>query len=374
MKISEFAKRAGVTVKTLLHYDKLGLLIPSQRSDRGYRIYSDKDFLRLQQITTLKFIGLSLNEIKELLDEKEADAENIISIQKRALEEKKRHIESVMDVLNKAENQIKGNGFLEVEQLIEIIKVTNMESKVKEQYKTAENFNLRGNLHSYNINKIDWTNWCFNEMDFPNKARVLEIGCGTGELWYKNRHSIDEGWDITLSDFSEGMLQKTKEKLQEINHNFKYEVIDVVIARHMIYLVPDIEKALSEIKRVLVKGGSFYVTTNGREAMGELNEIMEKFDSRIGLSNNGMCERFHIENGEVLLKKYFDQVKRDVLSGKIVVDRAEPVVSYKASTIKGRDILVGERKQEFIKYIEEYIKENGNISITTKACIFKVKK
>ncbi|NMM62006.1 methyltransferase domain-containing protein [Clostridium sp. P21] len=386
MKISEFAKKAGVTVKTLLHYDKIGLLKPTEKTDVGYRVYSEKDFLRLQHITTLKFIGLSLNEINQLLYETGENLESMISIQKKALEEKKKHIESVITVFNKAENQIKENEFLEVENLIDIIKLTNMEVKVKEQYKTAENFNLRGNLHSYNINKTDWNKWCFNQMKFPNTARILELGCGTGDLWYKNAYNINNNWSIILSDFSKGMLQSTREMLKEIDYEFMYQEIDaqdipyedesfdVVIARNMLYFVPDIEKALYEIKRVLVKDGVFYATTTAREAMTELNILVEKFDSNLGLNNNGMCDRFDDESGQKLLKKYFSEIKIDFLQGKIVVHEAEPIISYKASTINGSSILVGEKKQQFTKYIEDYIKEKGNISITTKGCIFKVKK
>lgn len=386
MKISEFAKRAGVTVKTLLHYDKIGLLKPSEKTDCGYRIYCEEDFLRLQQITTLKFIGLSLMEINQILHESQANLESMISFQKKALEEKKKHIESVITVFNKAENQIKDTGFLEVEELIDIIKITNMENGVIEQYKTAEKFKLRGNLHSYNINKTEWNSWCFKHMEFPSKARVLELGCGTGELWSKNSENIKNDWNITLSDFSKGMLISTEKNLEHLNTNFIYEEInaqeipykdesfDIVIARHMLYFVPDIGKALAEIKRVLVKGGVFYATTTSRESMAELNELVKNFDSSMELHNNGMCHRFDLEGGGQLIKEYFNEVKVDILQGKIVVDKAEHIVSYKASTIKGSTILVENKKQEFTRYIENYIKEKGNVSITTKACIFKAKK
>jgi len=386
LKISEFAKRAGVTVKTLLHYDKIGLLKPSQKTECGYRIYCEEDFLRLQQITTLKFIGLSLIEINQILYQTGANLESMVSFQKKALEEKKKHIESVITVFNKAENQIKKNGFLEVDKLIDIIKTTNMENKVREQYKTDENFNLRGNLHSCNTNKTDWNTWCFNQMQFPIKAKILELGCGTGDLWSRNSHSINDGWTITLSDFSKAMLISTKNRLDTIGSNFLYEEInaqdipyedecfDVVIARHMLYFVPDIEKAISEIKRVLVKGGLFYATTNSCESMAELNELVKNFDCNMGLHDNGMCYRFDLECGQPLLKEYFDEVNEDILEGNILVDNAEYVVAYKASTIKGSSILVGEKKQEFTKYVKDYITENGNISITTKACIFKAKK
>jgi DNA-binding transcriptional MerR regulator len=374
LKIGEFAKRSGVTVKTLLHYDKIGLLKPSEKTEAGYRIYCEEDFLKLQQITTLKFIGLPLNEISHILYESGENLENMISIQKKALEEKKKHIDAVIEVFNRAKNTAKKNGFLDANNLIDLIKITNIESVVREQYKSDKK------------NKIDFDKWCFNQINFPQNARVLEVGCGTGKLWYKNKENIDENLDITLSDFSKGMLKSTKEKLKELKHNFNYEEInvenipyedesfDIVIARHMIYFSPNIEKALAEIKRVLVPGGIAYITVNSCETMAELNELAEKFDSSLGIDNNGYSVRFELENGDPIIRKYFSNVHVEILEGKIIVDDPEPVVSYKASTIQGSSILIGEKKKAFKKYLEDHIQKNGNISITTKTCIFKAMK
>ena len=310
----------------------------------------------------------------------------MITLQKKALEEKKRHLELVIDVFNKAENKAKENGFLDANNLINIIKITNMEKSIKEQYKSDRNLNLRSNLHSYNINKIDWDVWCFKQMNFIKNGRILELGCGPGKLWRKNKDNIDESLTITLSDFSKSMLKIAKDKLQDIEHNFIYKEInaedipykdesfDVVIAQHMIYFVPDIEKALREIKRILVPGGTFYVTANSCDSMAELNELAEKFAPNGGLNTNGFSSRFDLEHGKEILKKYFKEIDVEILEGKIIVDDAKPVVSYKASTIQGSSILVGETKRKFTKYLENYIKENGNISISTKTCIFKAKK
>lgn len=384
MKISEFAKRSGVTIKTLLHYEKIGLLTPSNRNENGYRVYLEQDFLKLQQITTLKYIGLSLKEINHIINENNENLENMICIQKKALEEKKKHIEEVIKVFDKAEVQAKENGNLDVESLINIIKITNMESTIKEQYNSDKNLNLRSNLHSYNVNKIDWDVWCFDNMNFCKNDKVLELGCGNGKLWLKNKEKIKGDINITLSDFSKSMIKSAKNSLKELNIDFKYkeinaenipykdETFDVIIAEHMIYFVSNIEKALKEIKRVLKPNGKLYITTNSKNTMHELNELSEKFAPNSGLSNNGLSERFNLEEGEKLLKKYFKYVNLNVLEGKIILSESEPLVSYKASTIQGKSILSGKKRLEFKEYLDNYIKENKQISITTKAGIFEI--
>ncbi|NFH70264.1 methyltransferase domain-containing protein [Clostridium botulinum] len=386
MKIGEFAKRSGVTVKTLLHYDKIGLLKPAEKTEVGYRIYCEDDFLRLQQITTLKFIGISLSEIAHILNESGENLESMVKIQKGALEEKKRHIDSVIEIFNNAENTAKQKGFLDVNNLVNIIKITNMQNSIKEQYNSDENLNLRTNLHSYNINKIDWDKWCFQKMNLIKCSKILELGCGVGKLWIKNQDFIDENSEIILSDFSPNMLKCAKNNLKNLDYKFKYKKInaedipyddesfDVVIAEHMLYFVTDIEKALSEIKRVLKPNGIFYVTTNSCNSMIELNKLAEKFDPNLDINNNGLSSRFDLENGEKMLNKYFNNIESEILEGKIILDKAEPVVSYKASTIQGNSILVGKKREEFTKYLEKYIEENKNIEITTKAGIFKASK
>ncbi|WP_346938461.1 MerR family transcriptional regulator [uncultured Clostridium sp.] len=215
MKISEFAKRSGVTVKTLLHYDKIGLLQPSLKTQAGYRIYCDEDFIKLQQIITLKFIGLSLEEIKQLINEKNQNIENIISVQTRALEEKKKHIETVITALNKAEKQIQNNSFLEVQQLIDIIKITNMETRAKQRFNDASKQYVTDSYH--------WrskTAELINELIKPNMNDiVLDLGCGTGKQIIELSRKIKLAIGVDISD---GMLKQAKANIEnERAHNIE---------------------------------------------------------------------------------------------------------------------------------------------------------
>lgn len=101
-KTQEFAKLAGVTVRALHHYDRLGLLKPKQRSQSGYRLYSPRDFGRLEQIVVLKFLGMPLKQIRGLL---EADAKLAQALQRQqaVLAEKRRQLDRAITAIKNAQ-------------------------------------------------------------------------------------------------------------------------------------------------------------------------------------------------------------------------------------------------------------------------------
>jgi DNA-binding transcriptional MerR regulator len=67
MQIGELADRAEMSLRTIRHYDEVGLLVPSGRSDGGFRVYTEADFSRLMVIRRMKPLGFSLDEMAELL-------------------------------------------------------------------------------------------------------------------------------------------------------------------------------------------------------------------------------------------------------------------------------------------------------------------
>jgi DNA-binding transcriptional MerR regulator len=68
LKVGELAKRTGLTVRTLHHYDEIGLLKPSMHSEAGYRLYTAADVARLQQVLSLRQLGFSLEEVRDCLN------------------------------------------------------------------------------------------------------------------------------------------------------------------------------------------------------------------------------------------------------------------------------------------------------------------
>jgi MerR family transcriptional regulator, thiopeptide resistance regulator len=108
-KIQEFAELAGVTVRALHHYDRLGLLKPTTRTGSSYRLYSDSDLARLEQIVVLKFLGMPLREIRELLKD-QSSLEDALCRQQIVLREKRRHLEQALNAISKAEKSLQSEG------------------------------------------------------------------------------------------------------------------------------------------------------------------------------------------------------------------------------------------------------------------------
>src|ERR1700733_14964925 len=96
----EFAKSAGGTIRALHHYDRLGLLKPSSRTAAGYRVYSEGDLARLEQIVALKFIGFPLSQIPELVHRNDTDLCAALRQQRQILAEKRDHLSRAIEAMD----------------------------------------------------------------------------------------------------------------------------------------------------------------------------------------------------------------------------------------------------------------------------------
>ncbi len=252
------------------------------------------------------------------------------------------------------------------------------------QYKNDQNLRARIRLHElFSVNKSDWQRWVFDHFAIPEQARVLEIGCGPGELWVRNLDRIPTGWEITLSDFSPGMLEQARGNLQQSDHPFACVQIDAqaipyangyfdaVIANHMLYHVPDRAKALAEMRRVLKAGGRFYAATNGKKHMAEMKDLVLQFDPTAGsLWKSFAIGSFRLENGGALIAQSFDQVTLHIYEDGLEVTEAEPLVAYVLSTPVGMTF-DAEKISRFTAFVQQQIDERGALHITKASGLFE---
>jgi DNA-binding transcriptional MerR regulator len=141
---TEFARITGVTVRTLHHYDRVGLLRPA-RTSAGYRHYSAQDFVRLQQIVTLKFIGFSLNQIKDLLDTRPLDLRSALRLQREVIARRRDEMDRAVKAIEEAERALSKSGVLDERLFAKVCEVINMQNNwewVKKYYTEEQLRNL----------------------------------------------------------------------------------------------------------------------------------------------------------------------------------------------------------------------------------------
>lgn len=105
----EFAKRAGVTVRTLHFYDRLGLLTPSARTESGYRLYCDADLERLEQILALRFVRFRLDHIKKLLSGPPQPLVAALRMQREIVAQEQQRLQIAMTAIERAQAVLEGD-------------------------------------------------------------------------------------------------------------------------------------------------------------------------------------------------------------------------------------------------------------------------
>lgn len=212
----------------------------------------------------------------------------------------------------------------------------NDTSVVKQQYATANNLNTRISIHDkYSTNKMGFGNWIVSNYKIDKGAKVLELGCGTGDMW-KNRESLICACSkIIISDFSEGMVATAKDNIGSYD-NVEYKVLDIqeipyenatfdiVIANMMLYHVPDIDKGLAEVRRVLKRGGRFYCATYGEHGIIEyLSKILSEYRVEDKINKN-----FTLQNGHEILSRIFSSVEKKEYIDSLAVTNIDNMVEY----------------------------------------------
>ena len=264
-------------------------------------------------------------------------------------------------------------------------KFTDQQYLKTDQYKDSSNLDARVVIHQrFSTNKYGWFKWIFDTLkNLPADAKILELGCGHGLLWKENTDRIPSTWDITLSDLSSGMLDSAWRNLVVTGRNFKFkeidaqsipfegETFDAVIANHMLYHVPDKQKAIGEIKRVLKPGGHFFATTVGDNHLREITDWFRQIHkSEVW---DSFANLFTLENGLDQIKPFFPNATLSRYEDNLHVTELEPLVAYFRSGVRAGEL----SEDEFAKLrndLEKELKEKGRIFITKDSGMFEAVK
>jgi len=138
LKVGELARRTGLTVRTLHHYDAIGLLRPSLHTEVGYRLYTAADVTRLQQVLSLRQLGFALEEIRDCLDRPGFSPLEVIGLHLARLQEQVELQRKLCERLEALAGHLRAAGEVSAEEFLETIERMTMLEKMQEKYFTPE--------------------------------------------------------------------------------------------------------------------------------------------------------------------------------------------------------------------------------------------
>ena len=393
----QFARLADVSVRTIRFYDRQDILKPSFVDAHGARFYTDQDLASLQQILLLKYLGFSLEEIRDMTigGSDYSHISRMLRIQEKLVQDRIEQMQTVAEAIRDTEEELR-RGNANWQNMLDLIHLTGMERSLASQYRSATNLSARIALHSlYSTNPEGWFPWLYRKLALAPGMRVLEVGCGDGALWTCRHEELPQPISIVLSDISDGMIRDVRRNIRQaiptadsqtsdpvspadggqVLRPFTFQVFDcanipypdntfdLVIANHVLFYADDLSKTLQELARVLKPGGRFICSSYSSRHMHEIRDLVQLFDSHISLSQGQLYERFGLENGQSLLSPVFSSVRLLRYEDGLRITDPQPLIEYILSCHGNQNQYLVNRYKEFQAFVKEQV---GNVFCVTK--------
>lgn len=255
-------------------------------------------------------------------------------------------------------------------------------------YNNANKIDLRNEIQEdYGDHPIPWFEWIFRWLDLSEQANILELGCGSGAFWQKNRARVPAGWNIALSDLSSQMVQTAKKNLNGLSQNLAYTCFDsqslpfadnhfdAVLAVGQLDYLPSLTQALGEAWRVLRPSGQFLASAGGANHLNELQTLVQPFvPPQKAEVIGGEEDRFGLENGQQKLDSVFQAVERHDYQTFMTFHQTQPVLDYVFSETEFISSMNAQELGAFVHKVKRHIAERGELKVTIEKGVFLARK
>ena len=196
-KVGELARWTGITVRTLHYYDEIGLLRPSRTTEAGYRLYTEGDVIRLQQIKSLRNMGFSLEEVKKLLARPEVSPDQVLRMQIGHLKEQIALQQRLCERLEAIAERWGKAGSISTEEFLQVIEAMNMMDKY---YTPEQSEELRQRRELIGEERIrqGQTDW---QVLMDEVRAEMEMGTDPAS---ETVQALVRRWDALLQEFTGG--------------------------------------------------------------------------------------------------------------------------------------------------------------------------
>jgi SAM-dependent methyltransferase len=222
---------------------------------------------------------------------------------------------------------------------------TDRDILMKRAYATDEHLAVRYRIHEqYSDPKIDFPKWVMEKMPWRGDEWVLDVGSGPGSYFELVETLAPRGRHVA-GDLSFGMVKQARSNPHAAHTPvltldvqalpFPGATFDVILANHMLYHVPHLDRALAEIRRVLRPRGCLIASSNSLHTMPEFDTLARRACTLLGYPRQDFTSpvrTFALENGPVILARYFRAIARYDVPSAFHFPEVEPVLEYLNST------------------------------------------
>ena len=237
------------------------------------------------------------------------------------------------------------------------------------QYRDSARLAARARLHT-RYGTGGWFDWVADRLGLAAGARVLDIGCGAGWFWTQAAARLPDRLELTVADRSEGMVAEAVRRISSCAHYarvdgqvadavalpFADRSFDAVVAMHMLYHVPEPDRAIDELARVLRPGGWAIVTAN---RLGNLGALFELASGAFGgPATDPAAAALALDEAAILLGNRFDRVDLARFDDVYAISDPEDVFAYLTSMPPGIDAAEQDRNT-LRRLVERAIARHG---------------
>ncbi len=208
------------------------------------------------------------------------------------------------------------------------------------QYKTDANLAARQSIYAYQEPRIDLARETLTLAGLDGRETVADIGCGNGRYLAELTRRAHAG-PVLGVDMSPGMLHAARNGAPRAGLlvadaqalPVRDAATDLVLSMHMLYHVPEPDRAVRELRRITRPGGRVIVGLNGPGHLRELRDLIAQSLSELGRPPVRPRERIGLDQGELLLRSAFASVTRHDFEGQLRVPSTEPIAAYVRSRV-----------------------------------------
>lgn len=339
-----------------------------------------------------KYLDFTLEEIGQMLEYE--NIQESLGKQLELIELKITHLNQIKKAVEDMQSLSDEKNW---DKMLGIMKLTSQREEVIKQYIKSDNLEKRINIHEYSTFDVNWHNYLFDKCDIKEGMNILDIGCGNGLLWYRERNLLPDNINIHLVDNSKAMLDSAKqihfsEKdfYTDKSIKFHYHICDAsninelseinskkfhrIMANHMLYHIDDSNRKLllGSVNVMLTDDGKFIASTIGKNHMKEIFELAYEYDKNVK-APEWFSRGFILENGKEQLDEFFSDVTMFYHDNNLLIPDWRAIYDYLCSLPEIEKVM-RKNKEASVKFLKDRVTESKPFFISKSTGVFVAQK